>query len=503
MRLSLTQSLRTEQRLVQSPQMIQAMKILQCPMQELREQIEQELDENILLEVVENRDGSQDGDPAQDPGNDSTTSIGPTSSDTNSTDTATESPVGEARASESFEENLEARISKELDSLEERTGPIGRAAMNVEEADRRYELLYNTPGPTGSLADHLLEQARMMDIRPELFHVVEQLIFTVDPNGRLADSAEQLAEDLIVAIPIVEEAIELLRDLDPPGIAARDLKDCLLLQLDRLPYVRPFTRTLVLNHLDDLALNKLPKIARDIGGTIEEVKESREFLRSHLNPHPGAEFTSSRNGVVMPDVVVEEIDGRFEVRSRRGNVPELRISPAYRRMLKEAKEDPKIAEFLKRKIESAKWFIESIHQRQNTIHRIASEIVNRQHGFLRKGTQALKPMKMQDVADSVGVHISTVSRAVSGKYIQTPQGIMEMKRFFSGGTVTDSGEVMSQQAVKLLLQQIVDAENRERPHSDDQLVEILAQKGVHIARRTVTKYRKALGIESSSRRRSY
>jgi len=473
--------------------MIQAMKILQCPMQELKEQIEQELDENILLEVVENTDASQDGDRATD-GNGSTTSTeAPSSTDsTDSTDSI-----------DSFEENLEARISKELDSLEERTEPIGRTPVNVEEADRRYELLYNTAGPGGSLADYLLEQVRMMDTGQALFDVAEQLIFTLDPNGRLVESAEQLAEEMMVGIPLVEEAIEILRSLDPPGIAARDLKDCLLMQLDRLPYVRPLTCTLVMNHLDDLALNKLPKIARDTSATIDEVKESREFLRTHVNPHPGAEFTHTRNGIVTPDVVVEEIDGRFEVRSLRGDLPELRISPAYRRMLKEAKSDPKIAEFLKRKIESAKWFIESIHQRQNTIHRIASEIVKRQQGFLREGTQGLKPMKMQDVADAVKVHISTVSRAVSGKYIQTPQGIMDMKRFFSGGTLTDSGEVMSQQAVKQLLQRIVDAEDKNHPQSDDQLVEMLGQKGVHIARRTVTKYRKALGIESSSRRRTY
>ncbi|MHC4918883.1 MAG: RNA polymerase factor sigma-54, partial [Planctomycetota bacterium] len=452
-----------------------------------------ELDENILLEVIENPDAPQDGDPSADPGNGSTAS------------TSTEPETGSSESSPdvSFEESMEVRIGRELDNLEERTEPIGRTSVNVEEADRRYELLYNTPGPAGSLADHLLEQVRVTDIRPELYDVVEQLIFSLDPNGRLVETAEQLAEDMMVAIPLVEKAIEILRALDPPGIAARDLKDCLLIQLDRLPYVRPLTRTLVQNHLDDLALNKLPKIARDTGATIEEVKESREFLRTHVNPHPGAEFIASRNGIVMPDVIVEEIDGKFEVRSLRGDIPDLRISPAYRRMLKEAKEDPKIAEFLKRKIESAKWFIESVHQRQNTIHRIASEIVKRQHGFLRKGTQGLKPMKMQDVADAVSVHISTVSRAVSGKYIQTPQGIMEMKRFFSGGTVTDSGEVMSQQAVKQLLQQIVEAEDKSRPHSDDQLVEILGGKGVHIARRTVTKYRKALGIESSSRRRTY
>ena len=236
MRLNLSLSLRTEQRLVQSPQMIQAMKILQCPMQELREQIEQELDENILLEVVENSEGPQEEGNGSATGTETSPGDSPSSDGSSSDISSGDISAGDISAGEDFDENLEARISKELDSLEERAGPIGRAPMNVEEADRRYELLYNTPGPTGSLADHLLEQARMLDIRPELFHVVEQLVFTVDPNGRLVESAEQLAEDLITAIPLVEEAIEVLRTMDPPGIAARDLQDCLMMQLDRLRY---------------------------------------------------------------------------------------------------------------------------------------------------------------------------------------------------------------------------------------------------------------------------
>ena len=170
---------------------------------------------------------------------------------------------------------------------------------------------------------------------------------------------------------------------------------------------------------------------------------------------------------------------------------------------KEARQDPKVYEYLRRKIDAAKWFIEAIHQRQNTIHRIASEIVRRQEGFLRHGVQHLKPMKMQDIADAVHVHISTVSRATSGKYIQTPQGIFDMKRFFSSGTMSDAGDMVSQQAVKDTLKQIVDKEDKDNPLSDDHLVEELGKRGVHIARRTVTKYRKALGIESSSRRKQF
>ena len=479
-RLGLTQQLRTEQRLIQSPQMIQAMKILQCPMQDLLEQIEQELSDNVFLEIAEGTETSVDSQA---------------NGETQDSDETTAS----------FEENLEAQISKEIDQLEERTdyADTSGTAPNQEEADRRYEILLNTARDSESLADHLLQQIGVLSLSGKLAVVMEHLVCSLDDNGRLFETAEQVADDLMVPIPLAEEAISLIRGLDPAGIGARTLQDCLLIQLDRLSFVPPMARTLVTHHLDDLAFNKLPKIARETKATTDSIKESWEFLRTHLNPHPGAEFNPSSGGVVTPDVVVEEVEGIFEVRSRRGDVPELRISPTYRKMLQEAKRDPKIVDFLKRKIDSAKWFIESIHQRQNTITRIATEIVKRQSDFLRKGVQALKPMKMQDIADTVGVHISTVSRAVSGKYIQTPQGIFEMKRFFSGGTVTDSGEVVSQQAVKQLLEKIVDKEDKKQPFSDDRLVSLLAERGVHIARRTVTKYRQALGIESSSRRKEY
>ncbi len=477
MRLGLTQQLRAEQRLVQSPQMIQAMQVLQCPMAELRDQIDQELQENVFLEVQDDRDSS-------------------------SGESQSESP--DQREHEASKE--EAALWDELDNLERRTegsrslSPRG----SEEESERRLEALYNTPDSHLSLAEHLLTQVRILDdISNELYRVIEHVVFSLDADGRLEENADQIADALMVPIPLAEKAIDVVRSLDPAGVGAADLRDCLLMQLDRMSYVRPLTRAVVENHLDDLALNKLPKIAKDTGATIDEVKDSWTFLRDHLNPHPGAFFTTSRNTSVSPDVIVDEVDGQFEVRTLRGSIPELTISKAYKNILKEARNDPKIHEYLRRKIESAKWFIEAVHQRQNTIQRIASEIVRRQEDFLRNGWSALKPLKMQDVADVVGVHISTVSRALSGKYIQTPQGIMEMKRFFSGGTVTDTGEMVSQQAVKLKLQGIVDAEDKQNPLSDDQLVEALIKEGVKIARRTVTKYRKALGIESSSRRKEF
>jgi RNA polymerase sigma-54 factor len=294
-----------------------------------------------------------------------------------------------------------------------------------------------------------------------------------------------------------------VRDLEPVGVGARDLRDCLLMQLDHLTYVPALTRRLVEEHLDDLAMNKLPKIAKESGATIDAIKEAWEFLKLHCNPHPGAEFGAGPASGVVPDVVVEEVDGRFEVKSQRGTLPDLAISGVYRSLLQEAKNDPKVYEYLRRKIDAAKWFIEALHQRQNTIERVATEVVRRQEGFLRHGVQHLKPMKMQDIADAVRVHISTVSRATSGKYIQTPQGVFDMKRFFSSGTMSDAGDMVSQQAIKDTLKGIVETEDKDHPLSDDDLVSELGKRGVHVARRTITKYRKALGIASSTRRRHF
>ncbi|MCR9247239.1 MAG: RNA polymerase factor sigma-54 [bacterium] len=481
MRLGLTQSLRAEQRLIQSPQMIQAMQVLQMPLIELKDQIEQELQENVFLERQEDSERSESS--ADDDQQRGSESDGP-----------------------EFEDRLQREFSAEIDQLESRIEPNwrqrGTGAVGDDD-DKKLEALYNTPGKPTSLPEHLMTQVRTQDAAEELVPVVEHIVYSLDENGRFEDSAEQIANRLLVPLPLAEEAIAIVRDLEPVGVGARDLRDCLLMQLDHLAFVRPLTRLLVERHLDDLAMNKLPKIAKETGASIEEVKQSWEFVRTHCNPHPGSEFDGGTSTAVVPDVFIEEIDGEFVVKTQRGSVPDLSISPVYRNLLSEAKTDPKVYEYLRRKIEAAKWFIEAVHQRQSTIERVAKEIVRRQEGFLRHGVQHLTPMKMQDIADAVHVHISTVSRTVSGKYIQTPQGIFDMKRFFSSGTMSDTGNMVSQQAVKDTLKQIVDAEDKDSPLSDDQLVEELGKRGVHIARRTVTKYRKALGIESSTRRRRF
>ncbi|MGB3969476.1 MAG: RNA polymerase factor sigma-54 [Planctomycetota bacterium] len=480
MRLGLTQSMRAEQRLIQSPQMIQAMQVLQLPLLELKDQVDQELQENVFLERKDDNERNEAQPAAPEP--------------------------EAAPEVNQFEDRLQRQFSTEIEQLEARVEPSWRqrhGTMSADEEDKKLEALNNTPGRITSLPEHLMTQVRTQESDPELIRIVEHVVFSLDEDGRLTDTPEMVSQQLLVPLPLAEEAVALVRDLEPAGVGARDLRDCLLMQLGHMTFVPPLTRRLVENHLDDLAMNKLPKIAKDTGAPIDEIKEAWEFLRVHCNPHPGSEFQPRPTSGVVPDVVVEEVDGRFEVKTQRGSLPELTISSVYRNLLQEAKNDPKVYEYLRRKIEAAKWFIEAVHQRQNTIERVATEIVRRQEGFLRHGVQHLIPMKMQDIADAVHVHISTVSRASSGKFIQTPQGIFDMKRFFSSGTMSDAGDMVSQQAVKDTLKQIVDGEDKDSPLSDDQLVEELGKRGVHIARRTVTKYRKALKIESSSRRKQF
>ncbi|MEZ5987877.1 MAG: RNA polymerase factor sigma-54 [Planctomycetota bacterium] len=486
MRLGLTQHLRAEQRLVQSPQMIQAMQVLQYPLLELKDRIDQELMENVFLEILE-KDGADQADDGLQVDNraDRDPSLEPVYEKLDNSD----------ESAQSFEA---------LDLLEQRMADFQPRRTRFDgDEDSKQQALNNAPGPSETLSEHLLNQCVLLDLSNGKRDLVELVVYSLDRDGRLASSAEELAEEAGCGLEEIEEAIRTVQGLDPAGVGARSLEECLLLQVEQIEGAPPLIRRIVEDHLEDLSLNRMPRIAKATGASIEEVKDAVEFMRHHLHPHPGAPYGDVRNTAITPDVVVEEVDGRFEVRIEREGIPELRISQVYRRLLREAQTDRKVLDYLRKKIESAKWFLDAIVQRQSTIERIARAIVDTQAEFLRKGVRYLKPLRMQDIADEVGVHISTVSRAISGKYIQTPQGIFDMKRFFSAGTRSESGELVSQRAIKLKVKEIISDEDPHHPLSDDAIVHRLEQDGLKIARRTVTKYRKSLGIPSSSQRRAY
>ncbi|MBK9383469.1 MAG: RNA polymerase factor sigma-54 [Planctomycetes bacterium] len=498
MKLGLSHNLRLEQRLVQSPQMIQAMQILQLPTLDLAERIEQELGENPCLEVDEEAPREERPEPEAPPEE----SIAPEAEDQQQADP------------DRYLQQLEAM----LEESGEIRAPRGSRAAGEEESDRRLEALNNTPERASSLTDELLSQLYSQDLSERALRIGEHLVGSLDARGYLERSAEELAAEIEMsrgdapATPAeVRELIAVVRELGPPGIAAYDLRECLLLQLDALEIsaeereLYRFARSLVVRHLDDILHNRRPKIARESGRSIDEVNRAIELL-SRLDTRPGAPGVAEPNANVSPDVIVEEVDGGYEIRLDRGGIPELRISPAYRQLLEEARKNPEVLEYLRRKIDAAKWFIDAVHQRQLTLYKIAKELFSRQRDFLDHGISQLHPLRMQEVAEapSVGVHISTVSRAIAGKYAQTPRGIFPLKWFFSGGTTSESGQVASQKSIKQRIADLLAVEDKKHPLSDDEIAAVLEKEdGLRIARRTVTKYRKALHIPSSTQRRIF
>jgi RNA polymerase sigma-54 factor len=481
LKLGLHQSARMEQRLLQSPQMIQAMQILQLSAVDLEERIEQELSENPFLEL---REGSGEESAATGPG-------------------------GEEGWSEGAEQAL-----AQLEAMERTRAPRERA-RDTGEADRKLEALQNTPDTPRSMAAALLEELAMLDFTPRERAIAQQIVFALDARGYATQSHEELARECQVSgelgsqrsEPVTVEEVELvlkeLRHATHPALGAGDLRESLLLQLGPKGAHPDLARRMVEEHLDDIVTNRLPRICRATGASMAEVNEALELIRS-LDPSPAANYGEERAAAITPDVIVEEQDGRAEVRLNRESLTALTLSPTYRELLKQARRGDGAREWVKKRLESARWFLEAIAQRQSTLLKIAQVIFARQAGFLERGMAGLVPMRMQEVADEVGVHISTVSRAVSAKYAQTPRGTFPLKAFFTGGTQTEEGELTSQASIQQKLAALVAQEDPKNPLSDDQLADLLEQREhIKIARRTVTKYRKALSIPSSSQRRVY
>ena len=458
-----------EQRLVQSPQMIQAMQILQLSRLDLLDRIEQELIENPFLEVQE---GEDSGDSADEPGE-----------------------------MDGVENMLEV-----LERYERDFGDGSRRASYDEDGDRKLEAMRNTPDAPKTLAEALIEQLAMLELDERGRNLAEYLVWSLDHRGWLDTPLEEIAENCgepDVTVHELEEILEALRRTIHPALGARDLRECLLLQLEPHGLDEPLVHTLIEDHLEDITTNRLPRIAKATGRTIEEIKHGLEAIRA-LDPYPGWEYGGTEATAIVPDVVVREEDGDYEIRLVRQRVPELTLNPSYKKLLQEAVEGDGVQEWVKKRIESARWFIDAIHQRQSTLERISRRIFEHQRQFLSKGVKALVPLRMQEVADEVGVHISTVSRAVSGKYAETPRGIFPLKYFFTGGTKKETGGVASQAAIKQRIRELVDAEDQKNPLSDDQIAALLEERdSIKIARRTVTKYRKALSIPSSGQRRQF
>jgi RNA polymerase sigma-54 factor len=478
-----------------APRMIQSMEILQLPILALQERIEQEMEENPVLEMVEESPEAET--PVDEAGMEDRESPDAPS------DEERELVIDETHSNEQEFERLMKMDEEWPDHFEERAHS---SRAEIEEAgDRKLDAMANMVARPQTLQDYLHDQLGWFDLRPELRAMADRVIYNLDTNGYLQGRLEDLLKpdsddgDLALA----QEALALVQRLDPLGVGARDLRECLLLQLrPGIPYYEQL-RTLISNHLEDLEHNRLPVIARKTGYSIERIQELLGELRK-LSPKPGADFNNITAPSVTPDVFVEpDESGLYRVRLEDGHTPNLFISPYYRKLFQDPDTSEEAREYIKRKVNSAQWLIDSIQQRRATLTKVAQAIVDHQKEFLDKGPEAIEPLKMQQIADKVGVHVTTVSRAVDDKWIQTPRGIFPLKRFFCGGTTSADGEEVAWDTVRLKLQELVDGEDKQHPLSDDQLVTKLGEAGITVARRTVTKYRKAMGILSSRQRRDW
>lgn len=471
MKLGLQQNIRPDLQLRLSPQMLQRIEVLQLSALDLQELIERELQENETIEAESDGEAGADGEPEAEPA---------------ASDELSDDPF-------EGEENWE-RVTPA-------SGPS------------RMDVMVATAAAPVSLVDHIGAQLDLLDLTPRESPPARAIIAALNDRGWLPLDLDEIEMDLQPPVTPSERehALHLVQGLDPAGIGARDMTECLLLQIspDRSDY--DLLVSLVVQHLDDIAHNRIPRIVRETGYGVEEVLEAIEVI-SHLDPIPGRRFGGSAAPHVRPDVLVRRVGEDYEISLDNDWIPNLVVSSRYRNMTRDRRVDPELRKHIRKKIESAKSLIEAIEQRKNTLFRVASELVNRQADYLEQGPSGLRPLRMQEVADALGVHVSTVSRAIAGKYMQTPRGIHPMKALFTGEVPTRAGrsgggpgeENVSRAGVQQLVKKIVANEDSRKPLSDESIVSILKEThGLAIARRTVTKYRKALGIGSSRARRVY
>jgi len=484
MRLDTSQQMRTEMRLRMAPRMIQSMEILQLPIMALQERIEQELSENPVL--VDLRESPA---PSEADGEEAGTSAG--------TEPEVETEPNEFDSLIGQDENWSEFYDE---------GPRRSRAALSEEGDRKQDAMQNMASRPRSFHDDLTEQLGFFDCDSTVQKLAEYIIYNLDDNGYLKFSLHEVIRDSggEATQEEAEEALRLVQKLDPPGVGARDLRECLLLQLTPETPSHDVLRTLIGHHLDDLQHNRLPAIEKKTGFPLETIKEALEHLR-RLNPKPGASFaTDSGTQYVVPDLIVElNDDGSYNVRLVDDHTPHLSISRYYQKQLRNKQTDPAAREFIQKRIQSARWLIESIEQRRNTLLKVARAIIDHQKEFLDKGPEFIEPLKMQQIADRVGVHVTTVSRAVDDKWVQTPRGIFPLKRFFGGGTMTADGEEIAWDTIKQKLLEIIAKEDKQNPLSDEEIVDEMGRQGLKVARRTVTKYRQALNIPSSRQRKQF
>jgi RNA polymerase sigma-54 factor len=494
---------RLTQSLVLSPQMQQSLALLQAPTLELKALVEQELQQNPVLEEVAVNDTEQsekvksdEGEPeeAADPAE-------PPADTAFDAETEVNEKASDQQPADDFLAEFErlAQMDQEWrDHFAATNVPIRQSA---EEEERRQFMFDSLVAPT-SLQEVLLEQVRDSGLTEDDRRIAEMLIGNIDDHGYLKANMEELASTTNTPVEKIQAVLRVVQTFDPPGVGARDLQECLIRQLERAGEEDSIEYRIIKDFMDALGKRRIPEIARGLGMDVEEVQEAIGRI-ARLEPRPGRAFLSDNNQYILPEVFVHKVGDEFVVTTNNDQIPHLRISNTYKDLMAQSGNSAEVLNYIREKIRAGKFLIKSLHQRQQTILNIGMEIVKRQREFMEKGVSCLKPLTMVQVAEIVGVHETTVSRAVSGKFMQTPQGIFEMKYFFTAGIQTASGEGMSNTSVKDMIAEMFRKEDPSKPLSDQEIVKMLQGKGIVIARRTVAKYRSELNILPSNLRKVY
>src|SRR3954447_1333100 len=476
-------SLKLSQKLVMTPSLQQAIKLLQMTRMELDTLLTQELVENPVLEESAEAESAEEEAPREEP--------------------APEPPTnGDLDHTQSMENiDLDAYFGDYWEGS-------GTSSMMEERDEPPIE---NSLSREPDLYDHLLWQLHMADVEPRQREIAELIIGNLDPDGFLVASPEEIramgdqaGEDRAYTLEEVLAALALIRSLDPPGIACANLQESLLLQMDvqEVP-ADNLARRMLFEAWDLFLRRQFPAVAKKLGVELAELEEALELIKA-LETKPGRRFSTDRPHYIEPDVFVRRVGDEYVIQLNDDGLPRLRVSRAYRRMLQTMRSEGRQNEaqqFIKDKIRSAVWLIKSLDQRQRTIYKVAASIVRQQNEFLDKGIEHLRPMVLRDVAEDIGMHESTVSRVVSNKYIHTHRGLFPMKFFFHSGIDREYGDNISSLTVKRKIEQLIQAEDPKRPLSDSELMRILNREGIQIARRTVAKYRDELSIPSSTDRK--
>jgi RNA polymerase sigma-54 factor len=437
-----------------APQLIQSLKMLQMPILRLEQLVRQELSTNPMLEEV---------------------------------DTAEEAEIS---APESSEDNQDPQLEK-IDWQEflgeDHECNYSRLPRDREEFPERAVVLEET------LYEHLLEQLHLSRLAASEKEIAEYIIGNIDESGFLTISAREISLALDAPEAEVLKVLAVVQKFDPVGVGARDLKECLLIQLQEKGLKGNLAYRIVAEHLGQLDKKSQQQLSRILGVSPAKVEQAMETIRS-LNPCPAQGGFSKAAIPVVPDLTVERLGDEFVVFHNDRNVPHLRVNTAYRELLKQGKSSEDTKKYIREKLEQARWLVNAINQRRTTMGRVMEAIVEKQGDFFESGPEHLKPMTMESIAEKVGMNVATISRVASGKYVQTPMGVFEIRYFFNSGMTTDDGEELTKRAIKRRLEEIIKNENQRRPLSDQEIADLLKKEGLSIARRTVTKYREELGI---------